>query len=903
MADEDVSAHSDKSRLRDIIRLTADLVWETDRDHCLTLLSDNALDLLGDHGSAFLKHKLTDVWQMFNDGQPVLSLDWRQPFREIKATYARDPGRTQHFLLSGLPVFDEKDGTFICVRGIAKEITKVVQSDEERRKLEERSSAVIDFASTGIAVADKEGQIVECNEAWLRFFGYRRNDMLGTSFKDLTYSEDVELSLQNMASLFSGDIERYRQEKRYLRFDGSVAWADVSVSSLKAPDGTVTHSIAGLNDITDRKLAEIALETSRQKLAEQSLLLQTTLDTIDQGFAVWDDEDRLVAWNRTVSEMWFLSDELEVGLPRRNLFEKMIDVGAFAEGHEPDGLNQHFDAAGQNPIAFESVFKNRDRRDIHIRRYTLPDGGYASVYTDITNRLTAERAVRESEEKFRTIAEASGAAIFIVSSDSEKFLYSNNAAADMFLYSVDELIQTRPLELFAEDDVQSKLLEEIGQARKISQFECKMIRNGSEKFWAMIAVETVRFETEDTFLFLVTDISHLKEIENELRSAKDEADKANRVKTDFLSSMSHELRTPMNSILGFTQLMAEDPKTVLSEEQQESLGYIMRSGRHLLNLINDVLDFANIEAAEIEIGDEAVSVLDLCTDSLNAISKSAEERQVKTSLNVNDGLVVAGDPTRLKQILLNLLSNAVKYNVAGGSVNLSASVAAEGEWIRISVADTGRGIARDKQEGLFQAFNRLGAENTEVEGTGIGLSICARLIEVMEGRIGYESAEGQGSIFWIEVLAKSTGAEARNQNSAEQRVSETEIQLAKLKGTVLYVEDNPANLLLMQRIVDRVEGVTLRSAMDAEQGLIIAAEEQPDLIIMDISLPGMDGFEALQHLKSDSRTAHLPVIALSANALPAQVERGEEAGFAAYMTKPIDILDVSAKLKAFLTEG
>ncbi|MBT3700918.1 MAG: PAS domain S-box protein [Alphaproteobacteria bacterium] len=781
MAENGLPSRTDRNRLRDIIRLTADLVWETDRDHQLTLLSENSQDLLGEHSSALLGRNLFDIWQLTPVKEQTPDLEWRQPFRNVMAIHVSASGDIRHFVLSGLPVFDDTDGSFICVRGIAKDVTETVKSNEERRILEERSSAIIGFASTGIAVADKDGLIVECNEAWLQFFGYRRKDMLCTSFQELTYHEDETLSLKNMGNLFAGKIERYRQEKRYVRYDGSIAWADVSVSSLKSPDGTVTHSIAGLNDITDRKLAEFALQTSRQKLSEQRMLLQTTLDTIDQGFAVWDPNDCLVAWNKTVAEMWYQPDDLAVGLPRRILFNELIGNKIFAEGSDPHEADQFFDSSLGASKSFDTEYENRDGRKIHVRRYLLPDSGYASVYTDFTDRLAAEKAVRESEEKFRTIAEASGAAIFIVSTNGDEFLYCNNAGADMFAFKAEDLLESSPDKMFADPEISIEMGKSIGRQQKVKNFECMLVRRNGSIFWGMISAETVQFEANDTVLFVVTDIAHLKEVESELRAAKDEADRANQVKTDFLSSMSHELRTPMNSILGFTQLMAEDPRTELSVEQDESLRYIMKAGRHLLNLINDVLDFSNIEASKIEVADEPVSVAELCRDSMLAIESSADERRISTAQDVSDDLVIVGDPTRLKQVLLNLLSNAVKYNVIGGRIILSAS-ATEDDHVRISVADTGKGIPQSKREGLFQAFNRLGAENTEIEGTGIGLSICARLVEVMGGRMGYESNEGKGSTFWIEIKTDTSGKAVSTTATKEPVISNSAADLSGIKG-------------------------------------------------------------------------------------------------------------------------
>lgn len=401
---------------------------------------------------------------------------------------------------------------------------------------------------------------------------------------------------------------------------------------------------------------------------------------------------------------------------------------------------------------------------------------------------------------------------------------------------------------------------------------------------------------------IAKDITDLKETEKKLLEAKEEADQANHAKTDFLSSMSHELRTPLNSILGFGQLLADDPVHHLTDEQAEKLDYILKSGRHLLELISDVLDFANIETGVIEVDIGAVSVADTVKDCLNVVAGMADARHIAITSTVDDGLTILADATRLRQVLLNLLSNAVKYNKAQGRIDVRTTISDAGR-CRISVRDTGPGITAEQEAELFQPFSRLGAENTDVEGTGIGLSISTSLVDMMGGQIGFENNADEGATFWFELpMADATLFELSPASIDRPGDAETGAEAGEYSARLLYVEDNPADLILMKHIVYQLDRVEMISAHTAELGIGMAQAEQPDVIVLDINLPGMDGFEALSKLKSLAETKSIPVIALSVDAMPSVVQRCIEAGFIDYLTKPLDQERLHSMLSRLIAE-
>jgi len=403
------------------------------------------------------------------------------------------------------------------------------------------------------------------------------------------------------------------------------------------------------------------------------------------------------------------------------------------------------------------------------------------------------------------------------------------------------------------------------------------------------------YDTNSSLVDLATGLEkHIEQRTDELETARDTAVKASQAKSEFLSSMSHELRTPLNAILGFAQLMALED--AWGDEQKDNLSEIEKAGQHLLTLINEILDLAKIEAGKIELTIQDVSLTQLLTETKVLVQPMAEQSNIKLEFSGDCLGTVSADKTRLKQVLLNLLSNAIKYNNVNGSVYLDCHIKNQ-EFFVLGVRDTGPGIAEERMAGLFEPFERGSAENTGVEGTGIGLVITRRLIELMGGSIHVDSALGQGSTFWVEVPISTNSHENAKQVSRPIKEIEDNPNERKM---VLYIEDNAANMRLLTQILKKKTDHELLTALTPSLGLDLAMAHQPDLILLDINLPDMDGYEVLKRLKADDRTSSIPVIAVSANAMSTDIEKASQVGFESYITKPVNIPELLSAMKAVL---
>jgi len=388
---------------------------------------------------------------------------------------------------------------------------------------------------------------------------------------------------------------------------------------------------------------------------------------------------------------------------------------------------------------------------------------------------------------------------------------------------------------------------------------------------------------------------HLQEAE---QRARQEAEKANQDKNQFISRMSHELRTPLNAVIGFGQLLNLDE---LTDDQRDSVDHILKGGQHLLTLINEVLDIARIETGDLALSSEPVLVSDALNDVLGLIRPLATQRTIHL-IGGRDAACseyVLADRHRLQQVLLNLLSNAVKYNRLGGTVALSCEPSSSTR-LRIKVSDTGNGIPQEQLGRLFTPFERLGAERSEIEGTGIGLSLSRQLAEAMGGFLGVETVVGEGSTFWVE-LPLVEGPVDRYERLNTRRGSERDGAPLVSRRTVLYIEDNLANVTLVQRIVAQREGVEIIPAMQGRLGLELAREHLPALVLLDLHLPDISGDEVLQRLRDDPVTARIPVVIVSADATPGQIQRLLNAGALAYLTKPIDVAELLGILDEHLS--
>jgi PAS domain S-box-containing protein len=425
-------------------------------------------------------------------------------------------------------------------------------------------------------------------------------------------------------------------------------------------------------------------------------------------------------------------------------------------------------------------------------------------------------------------------------------------------------------------------------------YELTYICKDGSRFPAIVSITALRDDYNDIigYLLIGTDNSVRKQVELELHNARAVAEKANLAKSDFLSSMSHELRTPLSAILGFAQLI-ESGTPPPTPSQSRSVEQILKAGWYLLDLINEILDLALIESGKLSLSMEAISLMEVMRECQSMIEPQAKKQGIGVTFPPFDiPYHVNADRTRVKQVLINLLSNAIKYNRADGAVIVKVVVRGPGR-IRICVEDTGEGLPLEKLAQLFQPFNRLGKESGDEEGTGIGLVVSRRLVDLMGGEIGAESTVGIGSTFWID-LNSSDAPQLTFDEGDLANVVLLPVDADAVLNTLLYVEDNPANQMLVEDLIARRSDISLLIAQDGIRGVEKAIKFLPDVILMDINLPGISGIKALKILRDDPATAHIPVVALSANAMPRDIEKGMAAGFFRYLTKPIKVVEFMA---------
>jgi signal transduction histidine kinase/CheY-like chemotaxis protein len=613
---------------------------------------------------------------------------------------------------------------------------------------------------------------------------------------------------------------------------------------------------------------------------------------------------------------------LELGTPITPGFEALVFKAS--RGIEDIYELTYIRKDGSRFGAVVSVTALRDAQDVII--------GYLLIGTDNTARKQAEEALLKAGALQSAIFNSAN--FSSIATDAKGVIQIFNVGAERMLgYTAAEVMNkitpadiSDPQELIA----RAKALSlELGTpitpgfealvfkaSREIEDiYELTYIRKDGRRFPAMVSVTALRAAQDVIigYLLIGTDNTARKLVEAEralldqalqdknadLESAKFVAEKANLAKSDFLSSMSHELRSPLNAILGFAQLI-ESGSPLPTDSQKRSIDQILQAGWYLLELINEILDLALIESGKLSLSLEPISLAEVMLECQAMIEPQAQKRGISVAFpHFEVPCFVLADRTRVKQVFINLLSNAIKYNRVGGAVIVDCT-ASTAERIRMSVKDTGEGLTPDKLTQLFQPFNRLGKEAGIEEGTGIGLVTTKRLVELMKGVIGVESTVGVGSVFWIELnLTAEPHAAA---GAAEPTVvAQAQVHSGAQSRTLLYVEDNPANLMLVEGLIARRPDIRLLSARDGNRGVEIAQASRPDVILMDINLPGISGFQALRILAEDPATAQIPVIALSANAMPRDIEKGLEAGFFRYLTKPIkvnefmDTLDVALK--------
>jgi len=715
-------------------------------------------------------------------------------------------------------------------------------------------------------------------------------------------------------------------ELTYIRKDGSRFPAVVSVTALRDDLGSIIGYLLIGTDNTARKQAEEALLKAGA--------LQSAIFNSENFSSIATDEKGVIQLFNVGAERMLGYTAIEVVdkiTPADISDPQEVIVRAKALSHElATTITPGFDA-----LAFKA---SRGIEDIYELTYIRKDGsrfpavvsvtalrddpgsiiGYLLIGTDNTARKQVEAEQKQLDQRLRdqqfytrSLIESNVDAL--MTTDPAGIITDVNKQMEALTGCTrDELIGAPFKNYFTDPDLAEAGIKRVLSGNKVTDYELTArARDGKE---TVVSYNATTFHDRDRKLQGVfaaaRDVTERKRFERtlqennvELERAKAAAEKANLAKSDFLSSMSHELRSPLNAILGFAQLINSDspPPT---PSQAASIDQILHAGWYLLQLINEILDLAQIESGKLALSREPTSLAEVMLECQAMIEPQGQKKGIKMTFPQSGcPYFVDADRTRLKQVLINLLSNAIKYNQANGTVVVDCTLlvpqGTASTRIRVSVRDTGAGLPPDMLQQLFQPFNRLGQERSTEEGTGIGLVMSKRLVELMGGVIGVESTVGFGSVFWFEL---NSTAEPQLGPETAQPAALTAAQVphgAPLR-TLLYVEDNPANLKLVEQLIARRPDMRLLSARDGNLGIQLARAHQPDVVLMDINLPGISGIEALKILREDPATAHIPVVALSANAMPRDIEKGLQAGFFRYLTKPIKVSEFMDTLEVAL---
>lgn len=766
------------------------------------------------------------------------------------------------------------------------------RTDELQRALdalahsEERLRTYLDSSLDGVlvleAIRDEAGAVIDfriayANEAGAQVLGRSASDLAGRLLDLLPDLRGTDRFAGWLRVLETGDpldlagIEFQALDESDPRiYDNRVA---------KIDDGLAVY----VRDVTERARQE-------QVTRDQAALLEVAHDAI----IVRDLESRVTYWNAGAVQTYGWSAEEAFGRVTHELLHTIfpvsleaVDEALMATGTW-EGELRHTDRDGHELIVASRQVLRRDAAGRPVA--TL------EINRDVTERTRVLEALRSSEAELDRFFELSRDLFTVVDLDG-RFLRVNAAWERALGIPAAELLGRPYLEFVHPDDLEPTAAEAARQRQEGSptlRFENRYrFADGSHHWLEWTAQPDLEAGVVNA---VARDVTARKQLEAALESAHREAEAANRAKSEFLSRMSHELRTPLNAILGFAQLLGMDH---LDNDQRESADQILKGGWHLLDLINEVLDLSRIETGQLPISPEPVDLGEVIADAVALIGPLATARGIAVHVgSIAPGQHVLADRQRLKQVLLNLLSNAVKFNRPSGSVRIACQPAGT-EVLRLSVTDEGPGISPAQEARLFTPFDRLGAEGGTTEGTGLGLSLSKALVEAMGGTIGVDSAPGEGSTFWLE-LPVATPATVRPDEPPPPAAMATG---PTATGTVLYIEDNLSNFRLIERALALRGEVRLIPAMLGGLGLDLAREHRPDLVLLDLHLPDMSGEELLARLRADPATRHIPVVVLSADATPGQVERLLADGARAYLTKPLDIGEFLALVDDVLAPG
>lgn len=702
---------------------------------------------------------------------------------------------------------------------------------------------------------------------------HRLENVLIPSVKDLPESWQSEREILESAGIQSLIVIPMLSENNLIGFIGLDSilshreYTTAEINILRVWSSMVASLI-------NNQRKEVLLEQTRQNY-------ETFFNTIDDFLWVLDEKGNIIHVNNTVKN--------RLGYTIEELIDQSVMIVHPLERREEAGRIVGEMLAGQADFCPVPIVT---KAGIPISVETRVKAGFWNNQRVIFGVSKDISKIELSEQKFSTAFQANAAMMSISRYEDGTFLDINSAFIESTGYSREEIIGKTGFELslFVDPEIRYEIAGDLESNIPVVKKEVRTrIKDGTIRF-GLLSAHSIYIGDQRCMLMVNLDITERIKSEEELKQAHFEAEQANLAKSEFLSRMSHELRTPMNSILGFAQLLGMGD---LNAGQRKGVTHIVKSGKHLLALINEVLDISRIEAGHISLSIEPILVSSVMNEVIDFVRFQANERQINLILVDSDGTshYVKSDKQRLKQVLLNLVSNAVKYNHPGGSVTLESKLMPTNDKnytpVRISVSDNGFGIAEKDLPKLFNPFERIGAEKTSTEGTGLGLSVVKKLVDALGGQIGVESIEGEGSIFWVEFPQNDYLLQVSDH---QEILDDLDHRLASKSGVILYIEDNESNVDLVQEIlISQRSNIRLITESKGIIAVPLAIEYSPDLILLDLNLPDIHGIDVLQQLLSNSMTKSIPVVVISADAMPTQIEQLLAAGARKYVTKPLDL--------------
>jgi len=772
---------------------------------------------------------------------------------------------------------------------------KLQQTNVNLEISEEKLAVTLNSIGDAVIATDAEARVTVLNAVAAKLTGWTQAEATGRPVAEIFHIINKHnrepITIPVMATLANSTVQGLADHTLLIARNGSEFDIADSCAPIRDRDGQVLGTVLVFRDITEERAAQLAL---RESDARSNFILEMThtggwdLDLITHATHRTMTCDRIFGYDSFQQE-WTYETFLEHILPEDRAEVERLFLVANTEKTDWNFECRIRRADGKVRWIWATGEHQRDMTGISHRM--------AGIVQDITERKQIQAALQETERRFRNMIDALPIAIY--TTDAEGLLTYFNPAAVEFSGRTPQIGTDKwcvSWKVFLMDGTpvpfdQSPMAMSVQENRSVTGIEAIAERpDGSRVIFR--PYPTPLSDAHGNVIGginMLLDITETKLAEAKLHEAITTAEQANKAKSDFLSRMSHELRTPLNAILGFSQLLeAGNPQPTAS--QHERIAQIIKAGWYLLDLINEILDLALIESGNLSLSQEPVSLIDLLLECQAMIEPKLQTRGIKLAfLPFDNTSFIYADRTRVKQALINLLSNAIKYNCEHGTIDIKLTLTSP-ERIRISIIDSGVGLPADKLAQIFQPFNRLGQENGSVEGTGIGLVVTKQLVEMMGGAIGVESTVGVGSEFWIELLRDDTLPHTDDLPILAKLNTHEHSQTTP--STLLYVEDNPANLMLVEHLIEGHPHLSLISARDGNLGISMARKHLPNVILMDINLPGINGMKALKILREDLQTQHIPIIALSANAMPHDIEKGLAAGFFRYLTKPIKVKEL-----------